>query len=112
MEVVYYTCLNNKCEHHRNVFVEGDPEHADCARERLYLQGQEQPAGLPSWIWFALPAAAGAGLLAYFLYRRSGARSSMQAPETLREDAPRQTWSGSHSQAGERPGHAVPPPIA
>jgi multisubunit Na+/H+ antiporter MnhC subunit len=40
---VYYTCLNNDCPKHRNVFMEGDPEHAQCKRERLYLAGERRP---------------------------------------------------------------------
>ena len=112
MEIVYYTCLNNDCERHRNIFVEGDPLHAGCERDRLYLEGQAKPARVPAWVWFALPAAVGAGLAAFMLYRRRTARPVNPAPETLREDTPRKTWSAANSNADERVGHAVPPPIS
>src|SRR5690349_19387376 len=64
IEVAYYTCLNNECPKHRNIFREGDPLHANCDRERLWLEGQRRP--MPVWAWIAIPAAialaAGAGL--------------------------------------------------
>jgi hypothetical protein len=43
MATLYYTCLNNHCAKHRNIFIEGDPEHAHCRRERLYLEGERAP---------------------------------------------------------------------
>ena len=112
MEVVYYTCLNNDCERHRNVFVDGDPLHENCERRRLYLEGQEKAPGMPAWAWLALPAVLGLGAAAFMLYRRMTAGKSMPPRPTLREDHPRETWSGQHSHAEERKGHAVPPPIA
>lgn len=111
MESVYYTCLNNDCEKHRNVFVDGDPDHATCERRRLYLEGQEQPARVPMWALVAVPAVIGLGAAAFFLYR-SRARSQMRPQKRdLRESQTRQTWSGEHSHPDERRGHAVPPPI-
>lgn len=55
MEVAYHTCLNNECPKHRNIFREGDPLHAHCERERLWLEGQQRP--MPVWAWIAIPAA-------------------------------------------------------
>lgn len=109
IDVVYYTCLNNDCEKHRNVFVEGSPEHAECARERLYLEGQRKPA--PSWLWYALPLAIAAGAAAFVLFLRARSTQPDEPRSALREETPRQTWSGSHIHADERAGHAVPPPI-
>jgi hypothetical protein len=54
MQIAYYTCLNNRCPKHRNVFVEGDPQHLDCGRKRVWLEGQ-RPDPRP-WVWIA-PAA-------------------------------------------------------
>ena len=41
--VVYYTCLNNHCPKHRNIFIEGSSEHANCERERFDLEDQRAP---------------------------------------------------------------------
>ncbi len=102
MEAVYYTCLNNKCPKHRNVFLQDDPEHADCACERLYLEGQSRA---PAWLWFALPAALGLAVVAAFLFvTRTQRPQPLLPPEN-------ETWSGAERTNTEREGHAVPPPM-
>lgn len=108
MAIVYYTCLNNDCPKHRNIFPEGDPEHQNCARERLWLEGQRP--SMPAWIWFALPAALllGAGAVMLMRSKRNG---SDTRPTKLHEERPTQTWSGTERHIDERPGHPVPPPI-
>lgn len=60
VEIVYYTCLNNDCPKHRNVFREGDPQHENCARERLQLEGQREP--MPLWLRIAIPVAVAAAI--------------------------------------------------
>lgn len=47
----YYTCLNKKCEHYRGVFRDGDSQHQNCKRERLWLEGQRPTVSV--WPWFA-----------------------------------------------------------
>jgi hypothetical protein len=107
MEIVYYTCRNSECPKHRNVFVEGDPQHENCARERLYLEGQERPA---QWLWYAVPAAIMLAAAAVFAWRRV-AEARRFRPPMLREERPHQTWSGHHAHLDEREGFTVPPPI-
>lgn len=108
-EIVYYTCRNSECEKYRNVFIEGDPEHANCERERLFLEGQTR---VPQWVWFTVPAAlalvAGAVVLGLRI-----AKARRFQPPMLREERPTQTWSGHHADAhlDERQGYSVPPPI-
>jgi hypothetical protein len=87
MEVVYYTCLNNDCPKHRNIFTEGDPEHANCARERLYLEGERKPASwLPLIVTAAVSfAAAGAAVL---LILRARAAQKPQLPMIREESLP------------------------
>jgi hypothetical protein len=107
VEIVYYTCLNNECEKYRNVFAEGDPQHEQCARERLFLEGER---GMPVLGWLvpvAVMLAAAAGVVAL---RRMRANRK-QKPAILGEERPTQTWSGTESHLDERQGHAVPPPI-
>jgi hypothetical protein len=107
VEVVYYTCLNNECPKHRNVFREGDPQHENCARERLWLEGQR--ADVPRWLWFAIPVA-----LAMIVAGATLAVRKMRAadfkPPMLREE--KKTWSGAQTHREEREGHPVPPPIS
>lgn len=73
MEETFYVCLNNDCPKHRGVFVEGDPEHANCSRERLYLEGQRPSP--PAWLAVAVPLAglfAMAGIALYLQSRKRG----------------------------------------
>lgn len=106
LEAVYYTCLNNDCPKHRNIFKEGDPEHERCASERLWLQGQRR--GVPRWLLFAIPAVMAAAAVATVLVRmrKPGSRAPM-----LRGEAETKTWSGAHAQREDREGSSVPPPI-
>jgi hypothetical protein len=108
VEMVYYTCLNNNCPKHRNIFVEGDPQHEGCARERVLLEGQREP--MPLWLWIAIPAAMAAavagGMLAMRMMREQGSK-----PPMLRGEEETKTWSGAHSHRDDRQGSAVPPPI-
>lgn len=57
----YYTCLNGHCPKHRNIFVDGDSQHANCARERLRFGDEPRSR---KWLWFAAPAALALGALA------------------------------------------------
>lgn len=108
LEVVYYTCLNNECPKHRNIFLEGDPEHAQCARERVWLRGQRR--GAPRWVWFAVPAAlAGIAVAATAILRM---RKPRFQPPMLRGETEMKTWSGAHAHRDDREGSAVPPPIS
>lgn len=107
MEMVYYTCLNNDCPKHRNIFVEGDPQHEGCARERVLLEGQRRP--VPLWLWIAIPAAMAAAIAGGMLAMRM-MREERSKPPMLREEE-RKTWSGAHSHRDDRQGSAVPPPI-
>ena len=61
MEVEYYTCLNESCARYRGVFIEGDPEHLNCERTSLSLEGERQPKG---WMAVAAPVAIAAGIAA------------------------------------------------
>ncbi len=111
-ETVYYTCLNNDCEKHRSIFVEGDPLHAECKRERLELAGQERRT-VPAWLWFAVPAAVTLAAAAVALYRRRAAAPKRADRAADLRGHTRQTWSGSHSHVEEqREGKSVPPPIS
>lgn len=85
MEVVYYTCLNNDCPKHRNVFVEGDPEHANCERERLFLEGERKPA---SWVPIIASAAISLAVVgaAIFLIVRASAQRKPHLP-MIRDEA-------------------------
>lgn len=109
LEVVYYTCLNNDCPKHRNVFMEDDPEHENCARERLWLEGQRP--SVPQWVWFAAPLAFAALAAGAVLLLRM-ARPQQPKRRSLHEDPPMKTWSGAHAHRDEREGSAVPPPIS
>jgi hypothetical protein len=111
VDVVYYTCLNNACPKHRNIFREGDPQHENCARERLYLEGQREP--MPRWMWFAIPAAvAGAAVAGLLVMRMIRNARENGKPPMLRGETETKTWSGAHSHRDDRAGNAVPPPIA
>lgn len=108
VEMVYYTCLNNNCPKHRNIFVEGDPQHEGCARERVLLEGQHRP--VPVWLWIAIAAATAAAaagaLLAMRMMRGDGSPGPM-----LRGESEMKTWSGTHAHRDDRQGNTVPPPI-
>jgi hypothetical protein len=105
MEVAYYTCLNNECYKYRGIFMEGDPEHANCERARLYPQQR----GVPMWTWFAASAlaaiAAGAAVMMFMRRRRE--QTNLPPMGERRTE----TWSGIERIADERQSHAVPPPI-
>jgi multisubunit Na+/H+ antiporter MnhC subunit len=68
-EVIYYTCLNNHCPKHRNIFAEGDPQHANCDRERFYLQGQREPMPRAAILTGAAVGVATLGLAVVLLLR-------------------------------------------
>ncbi|HEX5274408.1 MAG TPA: hypothetical protein VFW34_03965 [Candidatus Rubrimentiphilum sp.] len=69
METTYYTCLNQHCAKHRNVFLDGDSEHERC--ERTVLRFDEE-SKRPGWLRWAVPAAAVvAALVAVQVVRRS-----------------------------------------
>lgn len=109
VEIVYFTCLNNECEKYRNVFAEGDPQHANCARERLYLEGENRST--PMWVWIAAPVLMFAAAATIIALRR--ARRDTEEKRTLYgEERPTQTWSGAESHLDEREGFPVPPPIS
>lgn len=108
VELVYYTCRNNDCPKHRNIFREGDAEHEGCARERLWLEGQRQAA--PSWLWFAIPALLAAAVAAGILAARM-LRAGDSKPPMLRGEEEMKTWSGAHAHRDDRTGNTVPPPI-
>ncbi len=108
LEVVYYTCLNNDCPKHRNIFREDDAEHENCERERLWLEGQKP--GMPGWAWFAIAAGLGMAAAAAALILRM--RPSKPQQRTLREETEMKTWSGAQSHRDDREGNAVPPPIS
>lgn len=107
VDIVYYTCLNNDCAKHRNVFVEGDPQHEGCSRQRLWLEGERQQR--PVWVWVAagIAAAAAAGIVI-----ARTAQPLKFKPPMLRGEAQMQTWSGGHAHRDDREGNRVPPPIA
>ncbi len=65
MDIAYYTCLNSTCVRYRGIFIEGDPEHADCDRAQLFL---EQTPRSGAWTWFAAAILAFAGLAALRVY--------------------------------------------
>lgn len=114
MEITYYTCLDNHCPKHRNVFAEGDPTHEHCARERLRL-GETEDTGAPMaaspWLWVALALATAAAVAGLTLMMRA-ARTNRFQPPMLREEPQAQQWSAAHSEIDEkRQGHTVPPPI-
>jgi hypothetical protein len=108
LDVVYFTCLNNQCPKHRNVFREGDPEHERCARQRLWLEGQ-RPA-VPRWVWLLIPALAAAVIGATLAALRM--RTPEQREPMLHGEAETKTWSGAHAHRDDREGNPVPPPIA
>jgi hypothetical protein len=110
LEIVYYTCRNNDCPKHRRVFMEGDPEHDGCARERLWLEGQQPGWRDVRWLWIAAPALLAAiGAAALLATRVRKSRES--ETRTLHDEIPMKTWSGAHAHRDDREGNAVPPPI-
>lgn len=109
VEVVYYVCRNNECPKHRNIFLEGDPQHDGCERERMLLEGQRAP--MPRWVWFAIPAAIALGVGGFFLARMMRVTQG-QKPPMLRGQEELKTWSGAHAHRDDREGNAVPPPIS
>lgn len=108
VEIVYYTCLNNDCPKHRNVFREGDPQHENCARERLQLEGQREP--MPLWLRIAIPVAVAAAIAGGMLAARM-IRTARFKPPMLRGEEETKTWSGAHAHRDDREGSSVPPPI-
>lgn len=108
LEAVYYTCLNNECPKHRNVFMEGDPEHEHCARERLWLEGQRR--GVPVWVWFTAAGILAAAAASTAIVMRM--RASRFRPPMLRGETDLKTWSGVHAHRDDRQGNPVPPPIS
>ena len=98
-DTVYFTCLNNDCEKHRSIFVEGDPLHAHCEREELELAGQKKARKMPAWLMIAVPAVAAVTVAAVVLYSRRRAASSASG----QPDRP---------AFREREGKTVPPPIS
>lgn len=109
LEIVYYTCLNNECPKHRNVFMEGDPLHERCERERLWLEGQRPVSHAARWMWIAVPVLVAMSAGAFALLRMM--RGRQEKPRTLHEEIPMKTWSGAHAHRDDREGNAVPPPI-
>ncbi len=82
--IVYYTCLNNRCPKHRGIFVDGDPEHADCERTRLYLEG-ESP--WPRRVSIFVPAllALAAATVAVLVMRRTARKRQTMPPQTPKD---------------------------
>ncbi len=103
MTTAYYTCLNNKCPKHRNVFLDDDPEHADCERERLHLQGESR---VPTWLWFAVPAALALAVAVGLAIARRG--NDEPQPRTREIEL----WSTTETISLEPEGHTVPPPMS
>lgn len=69
METTYYTCLNQHCAKHRNVFLDGDAEHEHCKRTVLRL---DEESKRPGWLRVAIPVAlAVAALVTVQVVRRS-----------------------------------------
>jgi hypothetical protein len=69
METTYYTCLNQHCAKHRNVFLDGDPEHEHCKRTVLRF---DEESKRPGWLRVAIPVAlAVAALVTVQVVRRS-----------------------------------------
>jgi hypothetical protein len=107
MEVAYYTCLNSDCYKYRGIFIEGDPEHADCERARLF---PEERAGMPIWMWLAVPAMLAMTAAAAMMFARGRNRRNQQNLPPMGERHT-ETWSGMNRTAGERKTHTAPPPI-
>ena len=84
-EAIYYTCLNNHCPKHRNIFAEGDPEHANCDRERLYLEGQRRP--MPTAAIFAAVAVGIAVLSVGAVLMLRARKSRKPQLPTIRDEA-------------------------
>lgn len=95
METTYYTCLNQHCPKHRNIFLEGDPQHENCRRARLHFQEERR---VPVWVWAAVPAALLGIALGVQLMRTLTKRRDTQVP-------------GHKTVAAESERHSVPPPI-
>lgn len=107
-EAVYYICLNQHCPRHRNIFMEGNPQHEACDRERLRFEGERSSS---AWMWLAVAVGvAGATAAATFLLTRAlGGRAAKR--RSLHEEAPTKTWSGAESHRDDRMSHRVPPPL-
>jgi|GEM_PF-3991934 len=105
-EIVYYTCLNNDCPKHRNVFIDGDPQHEGCARERLWLEGRRR--GVPVWLWLA---GAGLAVTAVVGTVMRAARKRQSRPPMLQGEMELKTWSGAQAHRDDREGSTAPPPI-
>ena len=60
MNAVYYTCLNQHCPKHRNIFLDGDLEHAECQRTVFQLEDHRKP---PGWRRYVLPSLMALGAL-------------------------------------------------
>jgi hypothetical protein len=104
-QTLYYTCLNDECYKYRGIFLEGDPEHANCARKPIELEGQSRA---PSWMRFAIPAALviiGAVLVL------TVARARKRAGESFADERISETWSGTERIDAEQSDYAVPPPM-
>ena len=96
METTYFICRNPHCEKHRNIFVEGDPLHQNCERERLHFAGERR---VPIWAYAAIPVAIAAIAVTVQLIRLNAKR----------KPAERSTHKGV---ARESDRHSAPPPIA
>lgn len=69
MEATYYTCLNQHCPKHRNIFVEGDAVHEHCERSVLRF---DEESKRPVWMRLAVPAVVAiATLVTIQMVRRS-----------------------------------------
>ncbi|HKU69149.1 MAG TPA: hypothetical protein VJP85_15360 [Candidatus Baltobacteraceae bacterium] len=108
VEIVYFTCLNEECPKHRDIFAEGDPEHERCAREPLWEEGQRR--AMPGWFWAAMSAAIAAAIAGGAIAMRM-MRNRPSNRQSLREQTEMKRWSGPHAHPEEREGGSVPPPI-
>jgi hypothetical protein len=61
METTYYTCLNQHCVRHRNIFLDGDPEHEHCKRTVFRLEDHAKKPW--SWMRIAIPVVTAVGAL-------------------------------------------------
>jgi hypothetical protein len=100
METTYYICLNKHCEKRHNIFVEGDPQHAECKRE--VLRFGETAARPAPWMWLAIPA----GIAVIVAALRFARRKRVAKPEFD------QAGSWESGRTGKEPrGSSIPPPI-
>lgn len=61
MNATYYTCLNQHCVKHRNIFLDGDSAHEGCERAVFRLEDHAKPHG---WRRFVVPALMALGAMA------------------------------------------------